>query len=967
MRTTRILVVVFCLVAVTAASARAALQDGLMAYYKFEGDLSDASGNGHDATASGGGEATFVTGFLGLAVDTREAAVDCGTWDPSDENTDAFSATCWAYWLGLEGAAAQWQGVLAKRTNWGAGLSRWQLELGDSSATAYLTNQPYGGPGSVTFTADEWQHIIISYDGSNAAIYKNGEQVGGGAWTLDNDTDAPLSIGMSQPTNGNNFNGYIDEAGFWNRGLSVDEVAEIYNGGAGQSITGPPTTATGPSPADGTVDVAQDTLLSWTASAFAVSHNVYFGTSRDDVNGAGVGDPRGVLVSEGQASSSFEPESVLDFEQTYYWRVDEVNAAPDNTIFKGEVWSFTVEPFAYPIENVTATSNGISGAGEGPDNTVNGSGLDADGAHSIAATDMWLASPGADPLWILYEFDQVYKLHEMHVWNYNVQFELVLGFGIKDVTIEYSVDGSDWTVFGDVEFAQATAKAGYTGNTTINLEGAAAKFVRVNINSGWGPMGQFGLSEVSFSYKPVVARQPEPVDGQVDVGLNLLLDWRAGREVTVHEVYLSREREAVEMGAALVDTVGESRYAADNLDLGTTYYWKINEVNEAAAPTLWEGAIWSFSTLELFLLEDFESYDDEDNRIYDTWLDGWVNETGSTVGYLEAPFAEQRIVQSGRQSMPLQYDNTLAPFYSEAERDLGGIDLAANGADTLRLFVAGLAPAFQESADGTILMNGIGADIWDVSDQFRYVYKNLAGNGSMVVRVDDLDGTPSAWAKAGVMIRQSTDAGSAHTMMVLTGGDGNGASWQGRPSSNAPSESEDATEAVMPPYWVKVERTGQSLTGFVSPDGETWTQVGTPRTVALDDSVLIGLALTSHNANRPTSAQFSHVSFTGNVSGAWQIAEIGAAQPEGNAPESVYVALEDSSGNVAVVTHPDSALTARSRWTQWLIPYSNLTSINLDNVRAIVIGVGDRNDTTAGGAGTVFIDDIGFGKPASVE
>ncbi|UCD50319.1 MAG: discoidin domain-containing protein [Phycisphaerales bacterium] len=967
MRTSRILVVVLCLATVATGTASAALQDGLVAYYQFEGDLTDASGSGHDATASGGGEPAFALGLLGLAVDTREAAVDCGTWDPSDETTDAFSASCWVYWLGLEGAAAPWQGILAKRSGWGAGLSRWQLELGDTSATAWLTNQPNGGPGGVTLTADEWLHIAISYDGSDAGLYLNTEQVAGGGWTLDNGVDTPLCIGMSQPTNGNNFNGYIDEVGFWNRGLSAEEVTLLFNDGAGLAITGPPTTATRPEPADGAVDVAQDTALNWTPSAYAASHNVYLGTLWNDVNSASVSAPLGVLVSEGQAGSSFEPEGMLDFEQTYYWRVDEVNAAPDRTIFKGDVWSFTVEPFAYTIENVTATSNGNSQEGAGPENTVNGSGLNADGTHSIAATDMWLATPGADPLWLLFEFDQVYKLHEMQVWNYNVQFELVLGFGVKDVTLEYSTDGVDWTAFGDVQFAQATARADYTANTTIELAGVAAKFVRVNVNSGWGPMGQFGLSEVSFSYKPVVARQPEPADGQIDVGLDVPLDWRAGREVAVHEVYLSSDRDAVETGTAPVDTVGESRYAADNLDLGTTYYWKVDEVNEAATPSVWEGDIWSFSTLEFFVLEDFESYDDEDNRIYDTWLDGWVNETGSTVGYLEAPFAEQRIVQSGRQSMPLQYDNTVAPFYSEAERDLGGIDLAANGADTLRLFVAGLAPAFQESADGTILMNGIGADIWDVSDQFRYVYKNLTGNGSMVVRVDDLDGTPSAWVKAGVMVRQSTDAGSAHTMMVLTGGDGNGASWQGRPSNNVLSESEDATEAVTPPYWVKVERTDQSLSGSISPDGQTWTQVGTPRTVALDDSVLIGLALTSHNANRATSAQFSNVSFTGNVTGAWEIAEIGATQPEGNAPESVYVALEDTNGNVAVVMHPDAALTAWSRWTQWLIPYGDLAGINLDSVRTMVIGVGDRNNPAAGGVGTIFIDDVGYGKPGSVK
>jgi len=114
---------------------------------------------------------------------------------------------------------------------------------------------------------------------------------------------------------------------------------------------------------------------------------------------------------------------------------------------------------ASTVENITATASHAD-ATAGPENTINGSGLNDQDQHSIDAPDMWLASPGeGEPVWIQYEFDGVYKLHEMLVWNYNVQFEIVLGFGLKDVTIEYSTDGSDWTTLGDFEFSQATAAA----------------------------------------------------------------------------------------------------------------------------------------------------------------------------------------------------------------------------------------------------------------------------------------------------------------------------------------------------------------------------------------------------------------------------------------------------------------------------------------------------------------------------
>ena len=102
------------------------------------------------------------------------------------------------------------------------------------------------------------------------------------------------------------------------------------------------------SPANGAVDVPTDAVLSWAPGQFAASHDVYFGTVLADVNNATRSKPLGVLVGQGQAATEFDPAS-LAYGQTYYWRVDEVNAAPDNTIYKGDVWSFTTEPYGYPI------------------------------------------------------------------------------------------------------------------------------------------------------------------------------------------------------------------------------------------------------------------------------------------------------------------------------------------------------------------------------------------------------------------------------------------------------------------------------------------------------------------------------------------------------------------------------------------------------------------------------------------
>ena len=128
-------------------------------------------------------------------------------------------------------------------------------------------------------------------------------------------------------------------------------------------------TATNPVPEDAATDVLRDTTLAWTPGEFAGTHDVYVGANLDDVNTADRANPMDVLVSQGQADAAYAFDGVLEFGQTYYWRIDEVNAAPDNTIFKGGIWSFTAEPFAYAIEGVIASSNATSDPGAGPERT----------------------------------------------------------------------------------------------------------------------------------------------------------------------------------------------------------------------------------------------------------------------------------------------------------------------------------------------------------------------------------------------------------------------------------------------------------------------------------------------------------------------------------------------------------------------------------------------------------------------
>jgi hypothetical protein len=441
--------------------------------------------------------------------------------------------------------------------------------------------------------------------------------------------------------------------------------------GPPESIRITPGAASGPDPENGATDVPREVVLSWRPGEFAPAvngHTVYLSETFSDVN-----DGLGGIT---QSPSSYTPPQRLDFETTYYWRIDEVNAPPDSTVFAGGVWSFTTEPVGYAIDgaNITATASSVGQAEFDPENTINGSGLDENDLHSTEPTDMWASGNELQGAWIQYELDKVYKLHEMWVWNSNQVLEALFGFGLKDVTVEYSTNGVDWTALAGVpEFARAPGTDGYAHDTTVDFGGAVAKYVKLTASSNWGGvLPQFGLSEVRFFSIPVVAREPSPDSGAADVDLDVTLAWRAGREAARHNVYVSTDEQAVIDGTAPVVTVTDASYSSP-LDLSSTYYWRIDEVNDAETPTTWQGDIWSFSTREYLVVDGFEDYNDyPPYEIYTTWLDGYENPAnGSQVGYLTPPSVETTIVYDGDQSMPLLYSNTGGATYSEQRRQGG--------------------------------------------------------------------------------------------------------------------------------------------------------------------------------------------------------------------------------------------------------------------------------------------------------
>ncbi len=465
--------------------------------------------------------------------------------------------------------------------------------------------------------------------------------------------------------------------------------------------------ASEPGPADKATDIPRDPVLSWKPVLSTQKHDVYLGASKDDVGAATVAKPLGVLAAAGQDANTFQPADLLEYGKTYYWRVDEVNTTPDATVFKGAIWSFTVEPFAYPVAGVIATASSSMGS-MGPENTVNRSGLNANDQHSIEGGHMWV-SAGTLPNWIKFEFDKVYTLDEMWVWNSNQQMESIVSFGVKDVVVEYSTDGDAWTPLANVPvFARAPGSPDYAHDTVVDFGGAQVKYVRLSINSTWGGRNECSLSEVRFLYAPVQAREPQPALNATGQELDVTLNWRPGRKVVSHKVYVSDSNDAVISGSAPVKTVSTHSFDLTGLDLATTYYWRVDEVNEAATPAVWEGDVWAFTTKEYQIIDDFESYTNiSPKRVFQAWIDGWGfsedeffptgnpgNNSGATVGYdpLAGDIMEKTIVHGDKQSVALQYDNTAAPFYSEATRTFGTPqNWTAGGVKSLSLYFRGEA------------------------------------------------------------------------------------------------------------------------------------------------------------------------------------------------------------------------------------------------------------------------------------
>ncbi|MFH1719640.1 MAG: LamG domain-containing protein [Planctomycetota bacterium] len=809
-----------------------------------------------------------------------------------------------AGWIKPNGSQPDWSSFIMTRD---PGLATGFNVLGYQLAYHWNdTENSWSYRGGDMIAADDWTFAAVTIEPDKATFYVNG--VPGSVNMV---THGPCTWNSNIYLGGDGgagwvarrMNGALDDVSFFSRALTAAEILDIMQG------LGAYPTASNPNPANGALHADTWVNLSWKAGDFAVSHDVYLGDSFEDVD-AGTGD-----TFRGNQTSTFYVAGFPGFAYpdglvpgtTYYWRIDEVNDAEPNSPWKGDVWSFSIPPkTAYNPRP-------------------------ADGAEGVA-------------------------LDAKLTWT--------AGFGAKLHTVYFGTD------FDSVSNAAGGLPQGTTTYNPGPLQDEKVYYWRVD---EFDALATYKGDVWGFT-TPGAAGNPQPSNRATGVAMTAKLGWTPATTAVSHDVYFGTDKDAVKNATTASPeykgnkALGSESYDPGKLAWNSDYYWRVDAVY-TGGPV--KGLLWSLTTADFIAVDDFESYNDIEppdpasNRIFDNWIDGFgTTNNGALVGNDMPPYAEQTVVHGGIQSMPYAYDNNLKT--SEATLTLTAPrNWTRHELGELSIWFRGYPPSvggFTEAPAGTYTMTAAGTDISGTADQFHFAYKMLTGAGSIVARVDSVQNT-NAWAKAGVMIRETLDAGSKHAFACVT--PGNGVASQGRTAADAASFNTNQT-GITAPRWVKLERdAGGNFTVSHSANGTTWEPVANaiPTNVSMTSNVYVGLALTSHAAAQTCEAKFSNVTITGTVSAQWAHQDVGILT---NAAEPLYVALANKTGTPVVVYQDDANAATIDTWTEWVIPLQKFADqgVNLADVDKIAIGLGAQgNMTTPGGSGTLFIDDVRLYRP----
>ncbi len=638
-----------CLVLTGAANAA---DPNLMCWWTFDGNALDTSGNERHGTLNG--SPTFGPGVFGQALEFQDNP-DYVTIDGYKGvlGTHAFSITAWVKTANPAN--------IEQIVHWGAHVGGQRVEFRINSNRLRISHGDGNVQGNTDLIDGEWHHVAVTViDNATASsgdvtFYVDGEDdtmesTDPDGWDIVANATLDVTIGWRPTQQDRPFIGSIDDVRIYDKVLTQEEIQAIMQGGG----EGYPF-ALGPDPADGAL--VEDTWvnLRWWPGDFAVSHDVYLGDNFDDVN-----DNAADTFQGNQTTTSLTigfpgflyPDGLVPG-TTYYWRIDEVNDTEPNSPWVGPVWSFRIPPRTayYPDP--------------------------ADGAGLV------------DP---------------------DVQLSWTAGFGSKLHTVYFGDN------FDDVNNATGGLPQGATTYTPPGpLKLANTYYWRVD---EFDAVDTYKGHVWSFTTQGAVGN-PNPANGAVDIKQTQIISFSPSVFAASHQIYFGTDKNAVKNA----DTgspeykgtrdLGTESYDPGMLEWDTAYYWRIDEVNNTNPDSPWTGNVWSFTTANFLVVDDFENYDVNDNQIWYAWKDGLGygtpgvepyypgNGTGSAVGWDDTPsYTEETIVHGGGKSMPVFYDNNQqGKFrYSEVEKTLSSQrDWTAEGVGVLSIWFQGVVSNTAES------------------------------------------------------------------------------------------------------------------------------------------------------------------------------------------------------------------------------------------------------------------------------
>ena len=634
----------------------------LVGYYKLDGEVwgtvFDYSGYGNHGSLVGDME--YVAGYEGNALDFDGVGdyVDFGNPATYPAGTSARTMCAWAK---TDSVAAGWSWIAA----YGSPGTSQAMFIGRNGAD--LFGGGYGDDISLVGFWDigVWHHICLTYDGATARLYADGLEVNSMAknWDL---VRSMARLGRQVNSAAEFWNGLVDEMRIYDRALSQGEIDHLMD----------VTKAWDPRPADGEVDVALGSKLTWKGGMDAgtgseyTEFDVYFSTSFEEVDSESIAP---VPIS---GANEYTP--TFSHYDRCYWKVNEIGSS----VVTGDVWSFKA---IYNPANVAdprlklwlqLDGDPCDSSGHGRDGTeiggpvyvpgYDGEAIYLDGVDDYVDVEYSVGISGAEPRTIagwakatttaIVDWTNLFGFTGPSGAGGHFDIEIVGAtdsttagyYGLHMYGDEYDImpcdlewhhlaatfDGAQASWYADgVQMGFATFAINTPGNVHVGRRDD-------NTNYFPGTIDDVRIYDYVLNATQIAtvmrinlawAWNPNPGNGATGVARTPILTWTGGDYATSHYVFFGTDEDALPQVAGPQPTAS---YNPGTLDLGTTYYWAIGEANAAAPPDYMDrGRTWKFTTVDYLVIDNMDAYVPYDvpagPHIFVAWRDGKGDCAGS--------------------------------------------------------------------------------------------------------------------------------------------------------------------------------------------------------------------------------------------------------------------------------------------------------------------------------------------------